>query len=171
MEKLSNKDLVEKAGKVMLVIFDVDGVLTDGKITYTSQGEEIKSFNVRDGYGIARARDAGLKLAIVSGRYSKVTEVRAKELKIDIIMQPVKDKGEAVSQITENLNIPLNLTVFIGDDVIDIPAMERVGLAVAVADAHPEALEAANWVTSASGGNGAVRELLDVILKARQLSG
>lgn len=171
MEKLDETTLMEIAARVRLIIFDVDGVLTDGKITFTSDGQEIKSFDVQDGYGIARARAAGLKLAIVSGRYSKVTEFRAKELQIDTVMQPVKDKGEAVAQIAENLEIQLEDVVFIGDDVIDISAMKRVGLSVAVANAHPDAKTAASYITQASGGDGAVRELLDIVFKAKKLMG
>jgi 3-deoxy-D-manno-octulosonate 8-phosphate phosphatase (KDO 8-P phosphatase) len=151
-----------------LVILDVDGVLTDGRITYTEGGEEIKSFNVRDGYGMAKVRKLGITLAIISGRYSKVTEVRAEELSVAHISQGVSDKGDSVRKLLEKTGIDHENALFIGDDVIDIAAMEAVGIGIAVADAHPLAIEEADFVTDLPGGKGAVREVLDYLIAARE---
>lgn len=145
---------------------DVDGVLTDGRIIYSSDRIETKSFNVRDGYGLAVARLKGLNIAWVSGRSSEVTTLRAKELGIEHVYQGIHEKDVVIKELSDKLQIDMENVVFIGDDVIDIPAMEAAGIGVAVADAHPDALTAADWVTSCKGGHGAVRELIDLILKA-----
>lgn len=168
MKKLSGRIFRKKAARIQLLVLDVDGVLTDGKITFSDDGHETKSFDVRDGYGIVQAREAGIKIAIVSGRYSKVTGIRAKELKIHVTLQRVKNKLGAVESIASDFNIPPDKTIFIGDDVIDIPAMKKVGIGVAVADSHPDVIKAADWVTSKAGGAGAVREIIDILLRTKR---
>ncbi len=164
--KLTKEDLRKRARNISLLILDVDGVLTDGRITYTSDGKEIKSFDAKDGHGIVLARDSKFKIALISGRNSPVTEIRANELKIDLVFQGIRDKKKALRQIMEDMNIGLEQVAYVGDDVIDIPVMEIVGLSVAVADAHPKVLQIANWVTERRGGRGAVREFVDLLMES-----
>jgi 3-deoxy-D-manno-octulosonate 8-phosphate phosphatase (KDO 8-P phosphatase) len=160
-------EIQERAKDIELVVLDVDGVLTDGRITYSSTGDEIKSFNVRDGHGLALAKFTGLKIAIISGRYSEVTAIRARELKVDHVYQDIKEKLKKLNELTEELGVNINNVAFIGDDVLDAPPMRKCKLGVAVADAHHSALDAADWITSTKGGHGAVREVLDVIMECR----
>ncbi len=164
--KLTEEDFRKRARNISLLILDVDGVLTDGRITYTSDGKEIKSFDAKDGHGIVLARDSKFKIALISGRNSPVTEIRANELKIDLVFQGIRDKKKALRQIMEDMNIGLEQVAYVGDDVIDIPVMEIVGLSVAVADAHPKVLQIANWVTERRGGRGAVREFVDLLMES-----
>ncbi len=167
MPKLSTKKLREKAKNIELIVMDVDGVLTDGRIIYSADGKETKSFDVRDGYGLALAKMAGLDLAWISGRFSEVTAHRASELGIERVYQGEHDKAPVLRKLAEELEIRLENVVFMGDDVIDIPAMEAAGIGVAVADAHPETLAAADWITACKGGQGAVREVIDLVMRAK----
>ncbi len=168
---MDNKDRLRKMGAtISLVICDVDGVLTDGKIIVNSDGVETKHFNVRDGYGIVMAKKAGIKVAIVSGRYSKVTQLRAAELGIEHVYQGGSPKDVEVRRIADKLGINLDQIAFIGDDLNDIPALNIVGFPVAVSDACDETLKAASLVTNRVGGAGAVRELIDFLLHSRKPS-
>ena len=167
MKKLNEEQIMARAGAIQLVFMDVDGVLTDGRIILTSNGEEAKSFNVKDGHGIAMSLRAGLKIAWVSGRKSDVTRIRAEELGVTHLSQGEREKLPIVKRIASELGVPLENAAFIGDDVVDLEPMQAVGLAIAVADALPQAREAAHWITGAKGGHGAVREVLDIILQAR----
>ncbi len=167
MSRLEKKDFCEKIRDIELLVLDVDGVLTDGKITYNEEGVEFKSFDVKDGHGIVLAREAGLRLAFISGRVSKVTQIRANNLKIKTVRQGIRKKDAALRKLADELGVDLSKIAFMGDDVIDIPAMEISKLSIAVADAHEKVIQAANWVTTRCGGNGAVREVLDFWLESR----
>ncbi|MEN0109418.1 MAG: HAD hydrolase family protein [Planctomycetota bacterium] len=151
---------------VELLLTDVDGVLTDGSLTFDSAGVETKTFNVRDGLGVRLWQRAGGKLGIVTGRASTVVERRADELDIAIVCQAVGDKGRVVRDLAEEHGVPLERIAFLGDDLPDLPAMRAVGLGVAVADAAHELLAEADHVTAARGGRGALRELVERLLRA-----
>ena len=155
--------------KVKLLILDVDGVLTDGRIIWTSSAEEVKFFNVQDGVGIILAHRVGLKIAIISARKSKVTEIRAKELKITDCYQIVENKLITYKELIDKYKLADEEVAYIGDDLHDIPVLRRVGFAVAVANAQDEAKKVAHYVTEKEGGKGAVREVINIILKAKGL--
>lgn len=161
--------LAEAARGIRLLILDVDGVLTDGSIVLDNEGNELKRFHVRDGHGIKMLQRAGVEVAIITGRQSKVVELRAAELGIREVYQRCRDKAVAYAQILEKLGITDRETAYVGDDVVDIPLLMRAGLPVAVADAEEEARARAMMVTSKNGGRGAVREVTDFILKAKGL--
>ena len=146
---------------------DCDGVLTDGALMLLAGGDEQKTFNVKDGQGIVLFHRAGLRAGIISGRTSSVLEQRAKELGIEFLRQGIGDKVAALELLMQTTHLSADETAFIGDDVGDIPVMRRVGLAVAVADAVAEVKTAAHFVTENKGGQGAVREVTDLILKAQ----
>jgi 3-deoxy-D-manno-octulosonate 8-phosphate phosphatase (KDO 8-P phosphatase) len=153
---------------VKLFLCDVDGVLTDGSI-FIGGEREFKRFNIRDGLGLVLARRAGLKLGWVSARPSLATRMRAEELKIDFVVQQGDQMGkrEAIEKLLAQEKLNWKDICFVGDDIIDLGPLTRAGLAVAVGDAVPEAKQAAHWVTRAAGGRGAVREILEMILKAQ----
>lgn len=146
---------------------DVDGVLTDGKLHFTTDGKEFKSFHVQDGHGIAMAHRAGLLTGIVTGRPSTATTKRAADLGIRILKQGATNKGELVAEILREHKLRAEEVAFIGDDLVDLPAMRNVGVAIAVANAVAEVKAAADYVTRAPGGEGAVREAIEIVLKAR----
>lgn len=150
---------------ISLLLTDVDGVLTDGSITFDSDGAETKTFHVRDGLGVRLWQRAGGTLGIVTGRASVVVEQRARELDIEIVRQSVKEKLPVVEEIAESLGVPLDQVAYLGDDLPDLPAIRAVGFGAAVADAAPEVLEAADYVTTQPGGRGALREVIEKLLK------
>lgn len=158
---------LERAQKIRLLIMDVDGVLTDGRIWQDSLGQEFKSFDVKDGHGIVMAHRAKLRTALISGRESESTVRRAKELGIEIVFQKIWNKLEVYEQILRDTELTPEEVAYVGDDVIDIPLLHRVGLAVAVADAVEEVKAAAHVVTQRAGGQGAVREVIELILRAQ----
>jgi len=157
----------ESLKKVRLLLLDVDGVLTDGTITYNEDGSETKHFHVRDGLGIRLLMDAGIGVAIVTGRSSRALHHRCRNLGIEEIYDGVGDKGALISQIEARTGISREEMAFVGDDLPDLPLMRRVGISVAVADGHPAVREAADMTTAVPGGKGAVREVCEVILKAQ----
>jgi 3-deoxy-D-manno-octulosonate 8-phosphate phosphatase (KDO 8-P phosphatase) len=159
--------VIMRAQKIKLLILDVDGVLTTGYLDYDANGEVIKSFYVQDGLGLQLLREQGIQLAIISGRDSAVTAARAKDLKIHHVMQGAQDKGAALSNLLKTADVALSECAYIGDDVIDLPILRAVGLAVSVPNGHHLAQTAAHWVTAQSGGAGAVRELSELILFAQ----
>jgi 3-deoxy-D-manno-octulosonate 8-phosphate phosphatase (KDO 8-P phosphatase) len=152
---------------VRLLVLDVDGVLTDGRLFFGAEGEALKVFHVRDGHGLKQLLAAGLQLAVVSGRRSPAVDARMRELGIGAVRQGVQDKVAAVAEIAAGLGLPMSAVACITDDTTDLPLMAAVGVAVAVADAHAEVLAAAHHVTTFSGGTGAVRQLCDALLAAR----
>ncbi|OAT48940.1 3-deoxy-D-manno-octulosonate 8-phosphate phosphatase [Proteus hauseri ATCC 700826] len=162
-----SNQIIKKAEKVQLLICDVDGVMSDGLIYMGNNGEELKAFNVRDGYGIRCLLTSGIEVAIITGRQSKLLEDRAKTLGITYLYQGQHNKLLAYQQLLDTLNLKSEQTAYIGDDLIDLPVMEKVGLSVAVADAHPLLIPRANYVTRIAGGRGAVREICDLILLAQ----
>jgi len=158
---------IEKAKKIKVFIMDVDGVLTDGKVIYTKNGEEIKEFCVQDGLGIGLLKVIGIKTAVITGRKSEILEKRIKDLKIDILFQGKIKKEEAYEEIKKIFNVNDENILFIGDDVIDIPVLKKVGISVAVKNAIPEVKKICDYITKKSGGNGAVREVINLLLKYR----
>jgi 3-deoxy-D-manno-octulosonate 8-phosphate phosphatase (KDO 8-P phosphatase) len=161
-------ELLARARRVRLLVLDVDGVMTDGRLHITARGEETTVFHVRDGSGIVALQRAGVPVAIISGRDSPAVTRRAAELGIVHVRQGVGDKGAALDELLEALGIAdAGEVACVGDDTPDVPLLERAGLAVAVADAHPAALALAHWITPAPGGHGAVRQVCDLLLHAR----
>ncbi|MEF1256241.1 MULTISPECIES: 3-deoxy-manno-octulosonate-8-phosphatase KdsC [unclassified Vibrio] len=158
---------LEIAKQIKLLICDVDGVFSDGLIYMGNEGEELKTFHTRDGYGVKSLMNAGIKIAIITGRRSQIVENRMKALGISLIYQGQDDKVKAYRDICDKLNILPQHTGYIGDDLIDWPVMEQVALKVCVADGHPLLAKRANYVTVIKGGHGAVREVCDLILQAR----
>ena len=150
-----------------LLVLDVDGVLTDGRLFYGAQGEQLKVFHVRDGYGIKQVGDAGIGVAIISGRKSTAVLRRARDLGIKHVFQGVDDKLAALKKLAKARRVTLEACVCVGDDTPDAPILSVCGLGVAVADAHPDALAAADLVTTHTGGQGAVREVCDWLMAAR----
>jgi 3-deoxy-D-manno-octulosonate 8-phosphate phosphatase (KDO 8-P phosphatase) len=155
--------------KVRLVLLDVDGVLTSGDIIYTDSGEQIKIFDVKDGLGIRLLKEAGIKVGIITGRRGKALQHRCDNLGIELIFDGIRNKDEALDDIQAETGIPIEAMAFVGDDLPDLPAMKKVGLAVAVGDAVSPVREQAHMVTHAGGGKGAVREVSEAILKAQGL--
>ena len=153
--------------KIRLLILDVDGVLTDGRLYFGAKGEALKVFHVRDGHGIKLLMGAGVQVAAFSGRRSAATAARLRELRVPTVVQGCGDKLAALHKLTQRLELdPLDCACIV-DDTPDLPLMSAVGLAAAVSDAHPVVLAAAHWVARSPGGRGAVRELCDAILRAR----
>lgn len=160
------QNLMTKASQVKLLVMDVDGVLSNGQIIYDQNGHETKCFDVQDGFGIECLHKAGFQTAIITGRKSAMVDKRAKELNITYYLQGRSDKLTALQEILAETDITLAECAYIGDDWVDIKALQAVGFAVAVANAHNEVIKRADMVTTRAGGQGAVRELCDVLLKA-----
>ena len=153
--------------RIQLLILDVDGVLTDGRLYFAARGEALKVFHVRDGHGIKLLLAAGVAVAAFSGRRSGAVAARMRELRVPHVVQACGDKVAALHRLTARLGLdPLDCAC-ICDDTPDLPLMSAVGMAGAVADAHPVVLSAAHWIARANGGHGAVRELCDAVLRAR----
>lgn len=153
--------------KIELVVLDIDGVLTDGRLYFSARGEALKVFHVRDGHGIKLLMGCGVQVAAFSGRRSTAVASRMRELKVRNLVQGCSDKVAALRELTLRLGIDPLACACIVDDTPDLPLMSAVGLAAAVADAHPLVLAAAHWVSAAPGGHGAVREFTDALLRAR----
>lgn len=161
----------ERACNIELVVFDVDGVLTDGSLYYTANGEGQKRFHALDGHGMKMLLQSGIQVAVMTGRQSEITNRRAAELGIPHLMQNVRNKGQALVKLCQDLNLDLQRVAFIGDDLIDLPAMQRVGLALSVPNAPIYVQQAAHWVSQLAGGQGAAREHCDMILASQGLLG
>jgi 3-deoxy-D-manno-octulosonate 8-phosphate phosphatase (KDO 8-P phosphatase) len=159
--------LLERARKTRLLMMDVDGVLTDGRIIQDGHGHELKVFDVKDGHGIVMAHRAKLRTALISGRESETITRRAEELGIELVFQKIWNKLEVYEKILVDTELTHDEVAYIGDDLIDIPLLRRVGLAVAVADAVDEVKAAAHLITQRPGGQGAVREVIELILRAQ----
>lgn len=158
--------IAKAAGRIRLLIVDVDGVLTDGRIVLDNAGNELKFFHVRDGHGIKLLQRAGVEVAIVTGRESEVVNRRAAELGIKHVHQRSKNKLEAYESILRETGFSDEEVAYVGDDIVDLPVMKRVGFSAAVSDAEDYVKEAAMFVTERPGGKGAVREITDLILRA-----
>lgn len=157
----------KKLKSIKLLMLDVDGVLTDGKIIYNDRGEEIKAFNVRDGHGLKLLMRAGIEIALITGRKSKVVLHRARDLGIKKVYQRVTNKIEIYEKILKEKKLKDINVGFVGDDLVDIPVLKRVGFPAAVGDAIPEVREVADYVASKKGGEGAVREICELLLKGQ----
>lgn len=166
---LDEQAILDRARQVRALVLDVDGVLTDGKLIYLPHGpeEEAKSFHCHDGLGLRLAREAGWQVALLTGRRSSVVERRARELDIPDVLAGAFPKLPVFEAWCRRRNIRPDQVAYMGDDVVDVPVLRRVGLGATVADAHPEARRAAIWVSSRPGGTGAVRELVDYLLHAQ----
>lgn len=164
---LDARALLERQRAIRLLILDVDGVLTDGSLFLGDAGEQYKAFHSRDGHGIRLALDGGLEVAILTGRSSGVVEHRMRDLGVRHLIQGRRDKGAALRELLAVTGHSPDEAAFMGDDIVDLPAMQRVALGIAVADAHPLVREHANWVTGAPGGHGAVREACEGLLAAQ----
>jgi 3-deoxy-D-manno-octulosonate 8-phosphate phosphatase (KDO 8-P phosphatase) len=160
---------IEGAMKVKLLLLDVDGVLTDGRIIFSDGGLETKCFDVKDGHAIKLSQRAGIQVGIITGRTSDVVARRAEELGIELLYQGRFDKVSALDEIVELTGIGNEGIAYVGDDIVDVPIMSRVGFSAAVGDAVPEAKENALYVASRPGGRGAVREIIEFILKNQGL--
>lgn len=160
-------ELRARAAQIRLIAFDIDGVMTDGGLTYTDDGHELKTFNVQDGLGIKLLQKAGIEVAIITGRKSGVVAARARDLGIEHVHQGVADKRATLAALLDRLDVQWPECAFMGDDLIDLPAMTRCGLAIAPANARPIVKEIAHTVTEAGGGRGAVREAAELILEAQ----
>ena len=160
-------DLRERAANVRLAIFDVDGVLTDGKLIYTEEGRELKAFHVHDGLGLKRLMANGIEVAVITSRVSHMVTERTAELGIAHVYQGQESKLVCFEQLIHALKLAPEQVCYCGDDLPDLPVMLRVGLSVAVANAHPWVRERARWHTQRSGGDGAAREVCDLLLAAQ----
>jgi 3-deoxy-D-manno-octulosonate 8-phosphate phosphatase (KDO 8-P phosphatase) len=169
MARLSRSEYESRLREIRLLIMDVDGVLTEGQILYIGAESEGKVFNVRDGSAMYLARLIGLQTAVITGRESEAVAKRFSELPVGDLRQGALDKVSVCREIQELRGIAAEEIAFIGDDLIDLPIMEHVGLSIAVADAQPQIIEIANWVTERRGGRGAAREIVDDIVNARGL--
>jgi 3-deoxy-D-manno-octulosonate 8-phosphate phosphatase (KDO 8-P phosphatase) len=158
---------VERAAQVRLMIFDVDGVLTDGRLYYGAAGEAMKAFHVRDGHGVKLLREGGIEVAILTARQSEIVAGRARELGIERVVQGAADKAAGFERVLSDARVSAEHCGYMGDDWPDLAVLARVGFAATVADAAPEVRAAAHWVASAAGGHGAVRELAEFVLRAQ----
>lgn len=154
---------------IKVIVMDVDGVLTDGRIIIDENGTEYKFFDVKDGHIFHIAQKHGIKIAFISGRYSKVTTIRAKELNVELCIQNQLNKLEALEYIKNYYNVEYHDIAYIGDDIIDIAPMERCGFSATPKDAHIKTKMAANFISSKNGGRGAVREIVEEILKLNNI--
>jgi 3-deoxy-D-manno-octulosonate 8-phosphate phosphatase (KDO 8-P phosphatase) len=160
--------LIERARDIRLLVLDVDGVLTDGRLYFSSRGEELKAFHVRDGAGIVRLVRAGIQVAVISGRSSRAVERRMSELGVTWVRQGIEDKLSALRELLDILGLGPQAVASMGDDVPDLPIFDVARLAIAVADAHASVKSRAHFITQSMGGQGAVREVCDLILESQQ---
>lgn len=159
--------IMKKAAQIKLVIFDVDGVLTDGSLFIGDDGQEYKSFNSKDGLGMKMLQKSGVPVAIITARQSNVVKVRMESLGVDYLYQGQREKLPAFEKLLEELSLEASEVAYVGDDLLDLPIMTRCGLAIAVADAHEIVIEQAHWVTEKVGGRGAAREVCELIMSGQ----
>lgn len=161
------EDLLRRARAIRLVVFDVDGVLTDGLLTYGPSGEATKTFSVHDGHGLVLLRLAGLTTGILSARDSEVVRTRMRELGVRHVLQGWRDKAKGLETLLDTTGLEASQVAYMGDDVNDVPVLSRVGLAACPANARPEALAHAHFLATETGGRGAARALCELVLKAQ----
>lgn len=159
--------MLKKLSNIQLLLLDVDGVMTDGRIIYDGNGLETKFFNVKDGHGIKLLQRYGIQVGIITGRSSVVVDIRARELGIDLVYQGALKKLESYVDVKLKTGLEDSQIAYMGDDIVDIPVMRRAGFSAAPPDSLPEVLAVADFVSSCKGGKGAVREMCDLILKGR----
>lgn len=161
-------NILERAQKIRMVIFDVDGVLTDGRLILDDRGTEYKAFHSRDGHGMKMLQETGVRIGIITGRSSEVVKHRMAGLGIEHVYQGQKDKLVAYQDLKIKLGLHAEQIAYVGDDVVDLPVMRQVGLAIAVADAHDWVKKHAHWQTPQPGGHGAARDVCELIMEAQQ---
>ena len=164
---MHSKTILKNSINIKLIVFDVDGVLTDGKLILGENGNEYKSFYVRDGQGLVMLMKTECNVAVITARTSNIVAERMASLGIKHIYQGVENKGQALKKLIDKLSITFAEVAYVGDDVIDLPAMNKVALPIAVADAHPEVKKIAKFITEKNGGEGAVREICELIMIAQ----
>ncbi len=162
-------DIKQRAKKIRLALFDVDGVLTDGNIQIDANGEEIKTFNTQDGHGIRLLQHYGIQVGVITGRSSKALTHRMRDLNVEHVFQGSIDKNNVYQSLIKKLNVTNEQTSFVGDDIVDLQVMSQCGLSIAVANAHHFVKQHADWQTTKSGGAGAVREVCELLLEAQGL--
>jgi 3-deoxy-D-manno-octulosonate 8-phosphate phosphatase (KDO 8-P phosphatase) len=167
---IDEKQAIVAASKIKLLLLDVDGILTDGKLYFSNSGEEIKAFHSLDGHGIKMLMRAGIEVGIITGRNSNIVSKRAADLGIDILYQGREDKINALGEITADRGIAVEFIAYAGDDLPDLPVLQASGISFSVPGAHPAVKAAAHAITASSGGEGAVREITDFILTAQGIS-
>ncbi|NOY67611.1 MAG: 3-deoxy-manno-octulosonate-8-phosphatase KdsC [Gammaproteobacteria bacterium] len=161
------KDIMDKAKNIKVAIFDIDGVLTDGSLFIGDDGQEYKAFNSRDGHGLKMLQNNGVAVAIITGRTSEVVKHRIRDLGIKYVYQGQHDKTIAFNDLLAKLDITAAECAYVGDDVVDLPVMSQVGLAIAVRDAHPMVIKHSHWQTPSNGGRGAGRDVCEMIMEAQ----
>lgn len=161
------QDVLKRARAIRLVIFDVDGVLTDGSLFLGDDGQQYKAFNSKDGHGMRMLIQSGVEIAVLTGRLSQVVEHRMRDLGIDLVFQGHRDKLPVFERVLRERDLEPGQVAYAGDDLVDLPVMRRVGLAVGVQDAHPMVKQHAHWLTTSGGGRGAARELCEFIMEAQ----
>ena len=166
--KIDDK-ILNRAKKIRLALFDVDGVLTDGKIHIDSNGEEIKTFDTQDGHGIRLLQHYGIQVGVISGRSSKALQYRMRDLNVEHVYQGVIDKYSVFQNLLKKLDLRSDETSFVGDDIVDLQIMSHCGLSIAVANAHYYVKQHAHMLTTANGGYGAVREVCELLLESQGL--
>jgi 3-deoxy-D-manno-octulosonate 8-phosphate phosphatase (KDO 8-P phosphatase) len=162
-----NQEIIERAKRIKLLILDIDGVMTDGRIIYSIYGDELKFFDVQDGFGITLLNRAGLKSVIITAKRSRIVKLRGRDLRVAKTYHGFIDKAVPFKDVLRRFRVKPEEICFIGDDLIDLPVLKRVGLAVAVPNAVEEVKSAAHYVTERYGGRGAVREICDLLLKSQ----
>lgn len=168
MNESSNETThIERAKQIKLLLLDVDGVLTDGKLYFSNSGNETKAFNILDGHGIKMLQSFGVQVGIITGRTSELVAQRASDLNIELVVQGSENKGKAADEMRQQLDLNWDQLAFMGDDYPDLSAMGRVGLSLTVANAHRAVAARAHWQSKKNGGDGAVREACDMILQAQ----
>ncbi len=161
------QDIQEKASQIKLVIFDVDGVLTDGSLFLGDDGQEYKAFHSKDGHGMVMLQQSGVMIGIITGRTSEVVRKRMESLGIKHVFQGQKDKLPAYEELKQELSLSDEQVAYVGDDVVDLPVMTKVGLSIAVQDAHALTKEHAHWITPSNGGRGAAREVCEMLMHSQ----
>ncbi len=167
MTSLTNSETLARLRRVRLLLLDADGVLTDGKIVYHDDGQQTLMFNVRDGLGLRLLMETGIQVGVISGRGSAALDHRCRNLGITMVYRSVRNKVEVLHAILAQTGIELAETAFMGDDIVDIPPMQQVGCAIAVADAHAMVKTCAHVITRQAGGHGAVREIAEALIQAQ----
>lgn len=160
-------EVIQKAGKIKLIVLDNDGVFTDGCVNVSNTGVEYKSYDIRDGFGVVMARRLGIQFAIITGLLTPIVEYRAKQLGIEELRQGFMNKLDQMKEIIEKFGFTPDQVAYMGDDLFDLPVMKYVGLGAAPKNAYPLVCEQADWVSQSPGGHGAVRELIDFIVQSR----
>lgn len=159
--------LVEKAKKIKLLLLDVDGVLTDGRIVYDSRGQDLKFFDVHDGLGVYLLKKAGIKTILITAKGSRAIRPRAKDMQVEEVFEDISPKTSVLDRILKKYNLKLDEVCFVGDDLVDLCLMKKVGFPIAVFNASPEIKKVASYITLKEGGRGAVREVAELILKSQ----